>query len=292
MTEKTDFAEKLHKALKDAGFFYTGLISLTDEEFNSYKGLSPKAMAEKYATAHAIAEKSKIFTFMRQLYDDTIKGQKTFKLRESIIQAKLLQNEYMWAFQNCPKFFQVQGINSNRQYVWVKDSKPIFSDANIIYDFVKKLVDFKLTQAFKTYIRENIELGFDNINATLNPSDDCFLHFKIKFYINSVNTQISTKKKPKAPVVFSKEISRTAPIAEQIVEEKIQQTVEERLKMKEFNMNETNDRLITSLDSALMYQKLLNGALEEYYKAKFDAQEKYIDALQEQILFLAKTGKS
>lgn len=291
MNAKSEFAEKLHAALKAAGFYYTGRIEVSEEEFNSFKDLSPKSMAEAYAKAHDLVEKSKIFYIFKKLYEDTQAGQKTFKLREHIIKEKMRQNEYMHAFQNTPELFRIEGSANatNRQYIWVKENKPVFSDVDVIYNFVTELTKLKLTNKVKDYIKENSEIGFDELNMTLNPSNEPKLAFKIRFYFNSVNSQKSQKSKPKAPITFDREISRSP---KEIVVEVSQEKEEEKKSEGMFSFAEVEKRLMSSIESALLYQKLLNKSLEEYYKAKFDAQEKYIEALQEQMLLISKTGKS
>lgn len=293
MTEKSDFAAKLYQALKSAGYIYTGRINLTDEEYDSYKNSSPKEMADKFAKAHNLAEKTKIFYIFRKLYEDTKSGQKTFKLREYILKEKMQQNEYMYAFMNTPELFVVENASStHRQYVWARPDAPIFSDADIIFDFVKGINDLKLNTKIKNYIRDNIELSNDELNATLNPGNELKLAFKIKAYHNATKGALNQKKKPAPIITFDRELARS-PRDLNVIEKVLtfEEEVKEDCPKDNFTLAEANTRLVTSLDSALMYQKLLNNALEEYYKAKFEAQEKYIDALQGQCLMLAKTGK-
>lgn len=278
---RSEFANKLYQALKDAGFFYSGKINLTEEEFNSYKDLSPKEMAQKYATAHALAEKSKIFFFIKRLEEDTVKGVKTFKLRESIIEAKLRQAEYMWAFQNHPDMFKIDGVNNyvNRRYLWVRDSKPIFSDAEVMYNYAHALKDFKLNPKMKAYVKENCELSFEDLNGTLNPSNDLFINFAIQVYRKQVRSQQITKAKPKKPIIPDKEISRRPIVNNTLVDVELDEVDETS---NEVGLSRGDD-LLTSLQNVLTYQIKLNEALETYYALKFEAQEKYIESLQETI---------
>ena len=170
--KQSEFADKLYKALLDSGFNYTGKINLTDDEINTYRDLSPKAMVEQFTKRNKLAEKSRVLELFLKIYNVNQKNVFKIGLAEVLKNLRFDYTGYLFfiKFSN-NRFISVEGEHQKTEYLWLLDTMPIFEDAEEFYNDITKMYKYKLEAEAKKYVEENKQLSlidfFDKMDRML-----------------------------------------------------------------------------------------------------------------------------
>lgn len=219
--ERSEFSELLYKALMDSGFKYHGKLNITDEDFNSFKDLSPKQMAVVYAEKYNIEDKNKIFQILKEIYSLNTKKIFYYSLSKNLKQ-RILSEYYYFIFHNCvPSLLTITGKMKSLMYLWVPDRSPVFSDAELIYSIFKNSSSYLLTQQQMEFAEANYKLDwkvlFDLYNQSFPVEKENFNQIKFSFYRHLITYKhkMYLREYNKAPkrITYSTEIKRFPPLA-------------------------------------------------------------------------------
>lgn len=265
MTERSDFADILQKALLAKGISYTGKITLTNEEINTYRDLSPKAMADNYSVTHNLEEKNKILKILKEIYKLNMQNVFHFATKDRLEEYDLDYSKYLFIFRHLNIFLSVDGQKAQTIYTWKKDSQPIFSDAAIIYDEYLKIKEFKLSPEQKDVIDKINTIDEQEIYNVLQTSDNHTMALKYHIreylrYLKAKQRKIDNPPKKKVKELPPIEISRKLPVVENKVFNKIEEIMIQEEKEKEKIKNDPGDRILFILHKKLkLYKQLLKN---------------------------------
>ena len=202
-------ATQLNEALKLAGFNVS--IELTEEEFDSYKDLSPTQMVNKIIQEKNLKPKTNILKILKSIFDVNQKGEFKFPLYNSLNDISLYPQLYMHAFKNIPELISVEGEGVSRVYLWKKNSVPTFADAEDIYNLAEMILNYKVIPAQAKVIEDYINVDFSKIPPAALRNNIIPFHI-MEFKLKQLHQRLrSSKKKSSEPVpheTFSRELSR------------------------------------------------------------------------------------
>jgi len=199
--ERSAFAETLYRALQASGHKYIGKVVITDEEYESYRGLSTEALARTYMVNHRLAEKAKVMNLLSYIYTENIKGNYSLSMVTMCEEFDLYSVPYMFYFKHYCKYVKITGEAANTRYQWTgaKDiPKPTFSIAEEIFDEITAMNKFKLLDIHKDQADEQ---GWQTL-----PDYPLGIRYKAKIYLQK---KTARENKAKKPVTFSRELGRT-----------------------------------------------------------------------------------
>lgn len=232
MTDRSAFAEVLYNALKEKGFKYPGKIHFTDEEFDAYKDLSPKEMAEKYIVQHNLVEKRNLLIVLREIHRVNQEGKYSYNMRQKMEELNLSFKHYFFLFRNAETGLTMQGEKLGTRYIWTKKEAPIMSDAEEIYEEQEKMRKFRFEYKEIKYVEAHIDKEPMEIVENLKKKKDIYelgALFQIStLKIRKKSMEKQKEMKAKQKVTFEKEIARKP----------AQQMGSEQIKSKDQMVNE------------------------------------------------------
>lgn len=279
MTERSEFADKLFKALQENGHAYTGKISITDTEYDAYRDLSPRQMAEKYAKSHSLNEKGKVLSFLKEVYRRNVKGEYGLNAKEKLEELDLEVKAYLFYFRYGKGLIMVEGERRMTEYKWLPETMPIFSEAEKVYNEVETMRKTKLTYKETEIVFANLDKTWEEIVKLIPLRKEISaigMMYKVKeSYGRKVSREGQLKNEKSKPVIFSTVVKREIP--ETIAP--VAGVNEETKKSTEIGL-----RCDCNAESTLF---LLNEKLELQFKI-IKNQEIYIKKLENQIIECSK----
>lgn len=290
-----DLAIRLFEALKKKGI-RVGVTVLTSQQREKWKDLSPKQLVEAAINEFNLTEKNRILNILQKIYEDTQKPVHTFQLRKEVEKyrpttdkqgnkdAGLSINEYMYAFQQWEKLDVVGGSSAQRKYLWKPKEKPLFSDAETVYNFVQELKKYSVHPKSKDYVKDNFHKSFEEIDAVLNPDRNVLLTYRLRVLYHQQKALERKRNEKKPPVTFDVELSRKAPELKEEEKKEDEVKVDDKvmdvaLQTKE-EPKSSEDSLVSILEKRAKYYKKLLKLKEEECKKKLKAKDDYIKSLE------------
>lgn len=190
----------LARMLDEAGIKY-GKINVTDEEFNAYRDLSPKQIAEKYAKDHLLKDIGKVFNFITYVYELNQKGEYTGQFREKMEEMGLDIKYYLFIFRYASDgLIKVVGQRAQTTWTWLPKRAPQFEDAQFYYSKVNVIRSYKLSYIHRNIINEDPTLDHETVVSKFkltSPDDILAAKFKVHGILSNIKSRMKNKNKNK-----------------------------------------------------------------------------------------------